>query len=117
MSDGRLHFNKLVRDQVPENLKAKGLESEIRVLGDEEFEQELLKKAFEEAEELAHAIGRDEVLKELADLEDVLAEIKKLKAITDEELEIVKKQAFDKKGGFTKRLFLAWSSDDGYKSK
>lgn len=115
MTDGRLYFNKLVRDKITDTLDAKGVSYEARGLDDAEFETELLKKATEEAAELAAAASRDELVKELADLEDVLEEVKALQDITPEELAAAKEAAHQKKGGFIRRSYLVWSADDGYK--
>ena len=117
MSEGRLYFNKLVRDIVPDSLGAKGCAYETRILDNQEFEQELLKKVGEESNEVASAKDRTELIKEIADLEDVLDELKRLKSIAPRELEEAKETAFSKKGGFTKHLFLVWSADDGYKKE
>ncbi|HCC04900.1 TPA: phosphoribosyl-ATP pyrophosphohydrolase, partial [Patescibacteria group bacterium] len=45
----RIYYNKLVWDNVPDLIKEKGKECEVRTLDDEEFEIELMKKVEEEA--------------------------------------------------------------------
>jgi hypothetical protein len=52
----------------------------------------------------------------LADVLDVIREVKLLKGISDVELRAAQEAAHEKKGGFAKKLFLVWSSDDGYKT-
>lgn len=115
MTEGQIRFDKLVRDRIPEILALKGVAFEARPLDDAEFERELLKKAVEEAQELAAAEEWADMVKELADLEDVLAVIKELKGIDEAEVAAAKQEAFERKGGFTQRSFLLWSADDGYK--
>jgi predicted house-cleaning noncanonical NTP pyrophosphatase (MazG superfamily) len=113
---GRVYYNKLIRDKIPEKIAKEGSACEVRELSDEEFEFELVKKVEEEARGMANSASREELMSELADVEAVLDEIKKLKNVTSEELETFKERNFEKKGGFDKRLFLIWSSDDGYTS-
>ncbi|MCL4389887.1 MAG: nucleoside triphosphate pyrophosphohydrolase [Patescibacteria group bacterium] len=47
----RVYHNKLIRDRIPEIIEASGGRLETRVMEDEEFERELLKKLVEEAKE------------------------------------------------------------------
>jgi len=114
---GRIYYNKLIRDKIPEIIKGEGSEFEVCTLSDEEYEKELLKKVKEEAEEVVAATTRDDIVKEISDVIDVIEEIKEFKQISEDEIESARKLMFEKKGGFKKRLFLIWSADDGYKSK
>jgi len=113
----RVYYNKLIRDKIPEKIKGKGEDCEVRSISDEqEFEQELLKKVTEEAQALSVVRGRNDLLNELADLAAVLDELKKLHAITDAEFSQACRTNQTEKGGFEKRLYLHWSSDSDYKS-
>ena len=112
----RVYYNKLIRDNIPDKIAGKGSECETRELSQEEFEQELLKKVGEEAGALPKAGSREELVAELADVVDVIEELKKAKHISDTELAAAQAENQKKKGGFAKRLFLIWSSDDGYKT-
>ena len=114
---GRIYYNKLIRDKIPEIIKGKGSDFETRELSDKEFEAELLKKIGEESAEVVSATTREEVIREIADVVDVIEEVKEFKQISEDEIENARKSMFEKKGGFKKRLFLIWSADDGYKSK
>ena len=111
----RIYYNKLIRDKIPVKIKGKGSNLETRVLSDQEFEEELIKKVLEEASELAKASSREELVSELGDIMDVLDEVRVLKNISDEELSTVREESNALKGGFKERLFLVWSSDDDYK--
>lgn len=112
----KIFFNKLIRDKIPEKLKAKGCNFEIKKMNEIDFETELLKKVGEEASALPIAKSKEELISEIADVLAVIDEIKKFKNISEEQLETAKKTNFDKKGGFDQRLFLCWTSDDGYKT-
>lgn len=112
----KLHFNRLIRDRVRDKLVDKGLVFRIEKLNEIDFEQELLKKVPEEGEGLIAAKTREEFLSEFDDLLYVIEEIKRFKNITDQELKEIRDKNFKKKGGFDERLYLHWTSDDGYKT-
>lgn len=113
---GKIYYRKLIRDRIPEKIAAAGAECETRVLGDEEFARELLRKVEEEASGVAAATSKEEITREIADVLDVIREIKLHYGITDAEIRLEEEKAYEKKGGFEKRLYLEWSSDDGYKT-
>ena len=112
----KIYYNKLIRDKVPNTIKKRGSDLKSRKLKSKEFEKELLKKVYEEASGLLKVVNKKEVISELADVMDVIEEIKKLKKISTGEIKAQQKENQKKKGGFKKRLFLIWSSDDGYKT-
>lgn len=95
-------FNKLVRDKIPEIIKANGEVPITRVLGDEEFMHELNKKLQEEVQEYL----ADENIEELADILEVMHGILASKKKTFLELEGLRKQKAQERGGFEKRVFL-----------
>lgn len=112
----KVYYNKLIRDKIADKIKNNNEECETRELDDEEFEQELLKKINEEASALSRVRSRVEFLDELADLDMVIDEIKRIQNITSDEILEAKKKNIEKKGGFDKKLFLHWSEDTEYKS-
>jgi len=112
----KLYFNRLIRDKILDKLIGKGLVFRSRELSEEEFEKELVKKVPEEGEGLVAAKTREEFLMEFGDLLYVIDEIKRVKKISDQELNEIKKNNFDKKGSFSKRIYLEWTSDDGYQT-
>ncbi len=113
---GKVYYRKLIRDKIPEKIAAAGARCEVRTLTSEEYERALLQKVEEEAGGVAGATSRTVLVDELADVLAVIEEIRTFKNISDEELEAAYRKGMEKKGGFTKRLFLEWSSDDGYTS-
>ena len=108
------YYNKLIRDRVPKNITAVGSSYQIKKLSGAAFEKALKNKLIEEAQEAAGSSSKEELVKELGDLLDVIEEIKRLKRIKAPQIKQEQKRALIKKGGFKKRLFLLWSSDDGY---
>jgi predicted house-cleaning noncanonical NTP pyrophosphatase (MazG superfamily) len=112
----RIHYNKLVRDNIPKIIGAKGVQYKIKILTKKEFERALLKKVGEEASALPKTRSTSELIGELADILDIVEELKKLKGISHFQLTAAQKKNRLRKGGFKKKLFLFWSSDDGYKT-
>lgn len=63
---------KLVRDKIPEIIENSGKEPIIRVLEDTEYKEELLKKLYEEYNEVIEAKTKEETLEECSDVLEVL---------------------------------------------
>ncbi len=112
----KIIYNKLVRDRIPEVIEKSGEVYESRKLDETEFEVELFKKIQKEAAEIQPDLNKYELAKELADLLEVVNEIKSLKNISDEDITLARAANMAKKGGFEKRIYLEWTSDTGYKS-
>ena len=110
----RIYYNKLVWDNVPDLIREKGKECEVRELSDEEFEIELLKKVEEEASALPETASRQELIDEMADIVTVLEYIKELKGITELDIADALERHQRKRGRFEKKVFLVWSSDSAY---
>ena len=55
---------KLIRDKIPEIIKSSGKEPIIRVLEDTEYKEELLRKLYEEYNEVIETKTREENLEE-----------------------------------------------------
>lgn len=110
------YYHKLIRDNIPNVIKSRGGNFEVKKLNKKEFEQELIKKVGEEASGLIGTKDKQELTSELADVLDVIEELKRLKNITSQDIKKSQKIAYQKKGGFRKRLYLYWSSDTGYKT-
>lgn len=112
----KVYYRKLIRDRIPERIAEAGAQCETRILDDIEYASALLAKAEEEASAFTSVKTKEELVREMGDLLDVLDEIRRYNQITDEELRSVRAREFERKGGFEKRLFLEWSSNDGYKT-
>ena len=113
----RIYYNKLVRDHIPDKIKATGEQCGVRPVTDEqEFQQELMKKIKEEATALAIVRTKEQFLSEYVDLMVVLQTLIEQLGITSEELEVAREENLRKKGGYKHRHFLVWSEDCGYMS-
>ena len=94
------HYNKLVRDKIPEIHDAKGIDYIKSIANDEDYFTELVKKLNEEIEEF----NEDLSMEELADGIEVIESLKLLPRYTD--VESVRKSKLEEKGGFEKRIIL-----------
>ena len=83
----KYHFNKLIRSKLPERMKSEGVKLYGRHLSHEEFIQELKNKLVEEAIEVKDADSRGGLLKELADVMEVIESIISSYNITKEDIE------------------------------
>lgn len=95
-------YNKLVRDNIPEIMLKNGAKPVTKILSDEEYLNELNIKLQEELNEYL----LDGNIEELADLEEVLLAILKLKNISFEEFEKIRKEKVNKRGAFNKKIYL-----------
>ena len=101
-------YNKLIRDNIDDiiNNNGKNELAVTRILSEEEYKIELLKKLEEEFNELVSAIDsgiKEDTIEESADLIEVI------RALNNDNLELVMKKIEDKrnkKGGFAKRKYL-----------
>lgn len=105
----KYYHQKLIRDKIPEAIKASGDDYETRVLGKIEFEKELKKKLVEESREVTKA-SRKEVLNELADVLELTKSIASHFKIPFSKVEKFQSEKRKKRGGFKKKLFLVWST-------
>ncbi len=95
-------YNKLVRDRIPEIIVGDGKKAKTRILKDDEYLAELLKKLGEEAKELSE----DPSVEELADVKELTIAIRQALGISTGELEAVRRKKASKNGRFKKRIFL-----------
>lgn len=109
----KIAYNKLVRDRIPEIMTEKGKQFEIQTLSSNtDFEALLLQKVTEEAAEIRSAQSRDDLLKELADLAEVVKALCELKRIPFWEVEKLQAERRRERGGFEKRVLLLWGEKD-----
>jgi len=102
-------YNKLVRDNVPDNINSKkGKKCSYKILSDEEYLKELDKKLLEEAQEFLEEYS----VEELGDLMDVISSIMNVKNISIEEVNEARKLKNDKNGGFENKVYLIDVEED-----
>jgi len=100
--------NKLIRDKIPEILKTNKIKFKVSKLNDKQFSKALKNKLLEETIELKDAKTKDELLNELADVQEVFETILKNNKISLKD--VVKKQQKKRaeRGGFDKKIFLKY---------
>ena len=98
--------NKLVRDRVPELIQAEGKQVIVKHLNQaEHFEQARL-KLYEELKEYEDENIDEECLEELADILELAYELGKMHGASFEEMNAIRTEKREQKGGFEKGLFL-----------
>ena len=98
-------YNKLVRDNIPDIIIAKGETPVTRILEDEEYKKSLEVKLFEEYEEVLSSEGEDRC-EELADLMEVIRSLAKLENKTLEDIIALADEKREKRGGFDGKVYL-----------
>jgi predicted house-cleaning noncanonical NTP pyrophosphatase (MazG superfamily) len=99
-------YNKLVRDKIPKIIENNGKKFSTKVLNDEDYTKYLKEKAYEELDEYCAALTDVEAVEELADLLEVIGALAKQHGSTIEEVEAVRKDKAEKRGGFKDKKFL-----------
>lgn len=99
-------YDKLVRDRIPEIIRANGEIPVFRVLGEDEYWDYLQKKDREELEEVCSAETPEERKKELADKLEVLRAMAEISGFSFEEIQMEADRKKEKNGGFEKRFLL-----------
>lgn len=100
-------YNKLVRDNIPAAIEGSGKIAHYRTLDDDgEYEQALLDKLIEEANEVKSAVKRNHLIEEIGDVMSVIYALLRLRDIDEDEvIDSANKKAEDK-GWFLGRYFL-----------
>ena len=99
-------FEKLVRDKIPSILEGRSIKVELSKLEGKEYIMQLKLKLIEEAQEVLESANNEELIEELADLSELVAELQIMTAITDEEIEAVRVAKNDSKGAFKQGFYI-----------
>lgn len=99
--------NKLVRDRIPEIIKANGQTCTCRVLDDQEYLAALDAKLNEELAEYQ----KDKSMEELADLLEVISAVIAARGSSHDEVEAIRNAKAEKRGRFEKRIWLMETAD------
>lgn len=108
----RFYLQKLVRDRVVPNCldDPEVLHTEYCELDRQEFRRELVRKIYEEADEIL--LGDDQqdgALKELADLQEVVDTLHRDFGFSDEQVQEEMARKRQKKGGFDSRHYIEYN--------
>ena len=99
-----IKYNKAVRDKIPQIIESSGKNCNVKKFSDSEFLAELEKKLVEELNEYQESKN----VEELADILEVIYRISELKEVN---LDKIRQEKTEKRGGFEKNLFLIDTSD------
>jgi len=95
-------YNKLVRDKIPEIIKRQGDLPKVEVLDDDKYFDSLNQKLTEEVAEYLENFD----INELADVLEVICAIVKYRGLSFNDLEKIRHEKFNERGGFDDKLFL-----------
>jgi len=107
--DNSIIYRKLVRDKIPEIIREAGKQPYTRKIQGDELKQAIAGKIIEEAYELFKALGgkdKDEVLKESADMLEIVVAALKFHGFTMDDLLSARLERAKQRGAFGKGLFL-----------
>ena len=97
-----IQYYKLIRDRIPEIIRASGKTCITEVLSEEDYIRAIDAKLDEELAEY----HKDQNLEELADLLEVIRAAAVARGYTIEQLEQVRAEKAAKRGGLEKKLYL-----------
>ena len=105
----KVNYGKLVRDRIPEIIRADHLTPTTRVLDDREYVVELCRKLIEEAKEVEGAQGdAKELVKEIGDVYEVIDALITQYRLDREEITKLQAERRAKRGGFSQKIFLEY---------
>jgi len=99
-------YNKLVRDLIPNIIEQTGKTYDTCVLSDNEYIKALKQKLKEETNEYIEAEDDQEAVEELADILELMKALANQHHSSLEEVEQVRKEKAEKRGGFDDKIFL-----------
>ena len=99
-------YNKLVRDRIPEIIEMSGKTYTTRLLTEDEYIIEINKKMYEEINEYDATETTDDAIEELADLLELIHAALGHYGASFEDLERVRAEKAEKRGGFDEQIFL-----------
>ena len=104
-------YNKLVRDKIPQIIEATGKKFTTEFLNDQDYIKYLKEKSYEELDEYCAAQSKEEAVEELADLLEIIHALANYHGSSIEEVENVRQEKAEKRGGFQEKIFLVEVED------
>jgi len=102
----RFELNKLVRDKLRDEYGCMEQIAVYKELSPEEHKTYLIKKIIEEALEIETDKPVDEIINEIADLQQVIDDLAVICNITKDQISFAQKHRYDLKGGFSGGVFV-----------
>jgi predicted house-cleaning noncanonical NTP pyrophosphatase (MazG superfamily) len=104
----RFRVDKLIRDKLPEIMRASGIEVFERIMEKDEYLKRLKDKLIEEAKEVVASGSEEEIREELADLLEVMSTLLRVYGIEFVDIQQAADQKRAEKGGFDAKIYLAF---------
>lgn len=104
-------YNKLVRDKIPQIIEATGKKYTTKILNEQDYIKYLKEKSYEELDEYCAAQSKEEAVEELADLLEIIHALANYHGSSMEEVEKVRQEKAEKRGGFQEKIFLVEVED------
>jgi predicted house-cleaning noncanonical NTP pyrophosphatase (MazG superfamily) len=101
----RFKFSKLVRDKIVQSVIDAGNTPHWRTLTNDEYIAELKKKIVEEANEIPSS-SREELLKELADVQEIIDNLLEALNINKADLQAAQSKKNEKAGSFKNKQYI-----------
>lgn len=102
----RFKFSKLVRDKIVGSIISVGNKPNWHTLSDDDFIRELKNKIVEEAAEVPRTDDPKEIVKELADLQELIDNLLPVLGVSKKEFAKVQKDKNMERGSFKKRQYV-----------
>ena len=99
-------YAKLVRDNIPRFHEESGHTITSKKLSGKELVRALAEKLHEEADEVDEALNREELVEEIADVQQIINDFCMVSGISIEELTHVMDKKAERKGGFAEGAYI-----------
>lgn len=104
----RFKVDKLIRDKLPQIMRASGIQVFERVMEKDEYLKRLKDKLLEETKEVIASGSEKEMREELADLLEVMLALAKIYGMELADIQQAAEQKREDKGGFDNRIYNAF---------
>lgn len=102
----KFKFSKLVRDKIVDGIISVGNKPDWRKLEKPEYIEELKKKMVEETMEVPGTKNPEELVKELADVQEIIDNLLETLKVSKKRFAEIQKKKNEKAGSFKKRQFI-----------
>ncbi len=100
-------FNKLIRDKIVQKHLDAGHTVTYQNLSGNALKEKLQQKLHEEADEIPVRVAADdEIIEEIADVQQVLDDLKREYGISDDQVHVAQNVKYAKKGGFSDGVYI-----------
>jgi len=100
-------FKKLIRDNILEEHQKVGHNIKHRLLKGNDLKEALRQKLHEEADEIpVRDQPDDEIIEEIADVQQIIDDLKTVYGIANDQVTTAQKKKFAKKGGFQRGVYV-----------